>query len=203
MVTNFVFMGQGEPLYNWSSLSEAVGIMVGGMGFGHRRVTISTSGITPLIPKIASELGVNLAVSLHAPNDELRSQIMPINKTYPLSALIDACEGFIQGASCATRRVSFEYVMLRGVNDQASHARELANLVKHLPAHVNLIPFNPWPGSSYACSSPDVIDRFLQYLEERGLPTTVRRPRGQDIMAACGQLRSSLAEGKQPIKGAS
>lgn len=199
MVTNVVFMGQGEPLYNWRGVAAAAAVMAEGIGFGHRRITVSTSGITPLIPKVATELGVNLAVSLHAPTEPLRSQLMPINKTYPLRALMDACDQFIRAASCATRRVSFEYVMLREVNDHLEHAHELASLVRHLPAHVNLIPFNPWPGSSYARSSAEAIDQFLHALERRGIPATVRRPRGQDIMAACGQLRSQLAEGKQQM----
>lgn len=195
LVTNFVFMGQGEPLYNWRALSQAVAILTdprGGLGFGRGKITVSTSGVVPLIPRIASELGVNLAISLHAPTDELRTRIMPINKTYPLEGLMAACAQFIAHASCATRRISFEYVMLAGINDSPRQAHQLAQLIKHLPAHVNLIPFNPWPGAPYECSPSTAIDEFSRILEqERGIPTTVRRARGRDIMAACGQLKSS------------
>lgn len=194
MVTNFVFMGQGEPLYNFANVVSAVATITHpkGMAFGRGKVTISTSGIAPLIPKIATELGVNLAVSLHAPNEELRTRIMAINKTFSIQTLMAACRTFIEHASCATRRVSFEYVMLKDVNDRPSHARELARLVKHLPSHINLIPFNAWPGAAYSCSDPADIEAFKAILESWGIPVTVRRTRGQDIMAACGQLKSSL-----------
>lgn len=195
LVTNFVFMGQGEPLYNWKALSQAVAILTdtkGGLGVGRGKITVSTSGVAPLIPRIASELGVNLAISLHAPTDELRTSIMPINKTYSLEALMEACAQYIAHASCATRRISFEYVMLAGINDSPEQAHQLAHLVKHFPAHVNLIPFNPWPGAPYKCSPSTVIDEFSRILEqERGVPTTIRRARGRDIMAACGQLKSN------------
>jgi 23S rRNA (adenine2503-C2)-methyltransferase len=194
MITNFVFMGQGEPLYNFKNVSRAVLTLTGqenGLGFGKGKITISTSGIAPLIPKIASELGANLAVSLHAPNDELRTEIMPINKTFPLAVLMQACREFIELASCATRRVSFEYVMLKDVNDRPEHARQLVSLIKRLPAHINLIPFNQWPGASYQCSDYGTIRAFQDYLEQRGIPTTIRKARGRDIMAACGQLKSS------------
>lgn len=194
MVTNFVFMGQGEPLYNFGNVAGAVQTITHtkGMAFGHGRVTISTSGIVPLIPKIATQLGVNLAVSLHAPNDELRTRIMSINKMFPIRTLMAACKEFVDEASCATRRVSFEYVMLQGVNDHPDHAKELARLVRRLPAHINLIPFNAWPGAAYQCSSPADIEAFQQVLEGWGIAVTVRKTRGQDIMAACGQLKSSL-----------
>lgn len=193
LITNFVFMGQGEPLYNFKNLAKAVEIMTDpdGMGFGHGKITVSTSGIAPLIPKIASDLGVNLAVSLHSPNDALRTQIMPVNRTYPLNTLMRACEEFIEQASCATRRISFEYVMLQGINDGLKEALQLTKLVKHLPAHVNLIPFNPWPGSSFRCSSIETIKEFQEILQNRGIPTTIRKTRGVDIMAACGQLKSA------------
>lgn len=192
-ITNIVFMGQGEPLYNYRNVSKAVSILTdaSGIGFGRGRIVISTSGIAPLVPKVASEMAVNLAISLHAPNDELRSAIMPINKTYPLAILMQACQDYINESACATRRISFEYVMLRGVNDQESHARELFALIKHLPCHVNLIPFNPWPGSQYRTSYPDDISRFAKILEELRMPVTIRRTRGKDILAACGQLKSS------------
>lgn len=193
-VTNFVFMGQGEPLYNFKNLSKAISIMTdqaGGLGFGRGKVTVSTSGIAPLIPKIATELGVNLAVSLHAPNDPLRSRIMPINDTYPISALMNSIREFQDKASCATRRVSFEYVLLKDINDQQRHAEDLAILLKGIPSHVNLIPFNPWPGSPYECTPSKGIEIFRSTLERLGVPTTSRRTRGQDILAACGQLKSS------------
>lgn len=200
-VSNIVFMGQGEPLYNFRNLTKAISIMTDqrGLGFGRGKVTVSTSGIAPLIPKIATELGVNLAVSLHAPNDTLRSQIMPINNTYPLPILFSAIREFIEHASCATRRVSFEYVMLKGINDQSQHARQLAALLTGMPMHVNLIPFNSWPGVKYECTPMKTIEQFRGLLESLGIPTTIRKTRGQDIMAACGQLKS-LEQSKQTLR---
>lgn len=193
-ITNVVFMGQGEPLYNWRNVSAAVEVLTDprAFGLGHSKITISTSGIVPLIPKIATELGVCMAVSLHAPNDQLRSEIMSINKTYPLSALIEACKEFVAKASSATKRITFEYVMLDGVNDSLSCATELAALVTNNfdlhDAHVNLLPFNEWPNAPYKPSSPKTIELFRRVLEEARVSCTVRTPKGRDIMAACGQL---------------
>ncbi len=204
MVTNVVFMGQGEPLYNLRGVSKAIEIMTDpeGLAIAHGRVTVSTSGVAPAIPRVASEMGVNLAVSLHAPNDLLRSHIMAINKTYPLALLMEACTDFARLASCATRRISFEYVMLRDVNDSIGVARELVRLLRHLPCHVNLIPFNAWPGAPYECSPAATIEAFKEELTSSGLPTTVRRARGADIMAACGQLAGKGAVLKRGLDGA-
>ncbi|OZJ06270.1 hypothetical protein BZG36_00791 [Bifiguratus adelaidae] len=192
-LSNIVFMGQGEPLYNWRQVSKAVKLLTApkGVGLPKQRVTISTSGVVPLIPKIASELGVALAISLHATTNDLRDELVPLNKTYPLSMLLAACHDYIQSLPNRTR-ITFEYVMLDRVNDHPSQAKDLVRHVKGLPAHVNLIPFNPWPGSQYNTSTPDRIEQFARVIEEAGIPCTVRRPRGQDIMAACGQLKSSL-----------
>ncbi len=194
-ITNVVFMGQGEPLYNWRQVEKAVKILTDpkAIGLGKQKITISTSGIAPLIPKIASELGVNLAISLHAPNDELRSQIMPINQTYPLYTLMDACHQFIKLSPSATRRITFEYVMLKGVNDAISHAEQMSALLKGFDyddVHFNLLPFNRWPGAIYEPSSLQSIETFKATLQSLGLKATVRTPKGRDIMAACGQLKA-------------
>lgn len=199
LITNFVFMGQGEPLLNFRNLKAAVAALSDphGLAISRNKITVSTSGIVPLMPKVATELGVNLAISLHAPNEELRSELMPINKSYSLRSLIDACKEFSEAASCATRRVSFEYTMLDSINDQPLHAKQLAELITGLPAHVNLIPFNPWPGSPYKSSPRARIEKFQADLIARGIPTNVRKTRGQDILAACGQLKSSIASKQQ------
>lgn len=193
-ITNIVFMGQGEPLYNWRNVAAAVDILTDehGIGMGKGRVTISTSGIAPLIPKVAEELGVNLAISLHAPTDALRTSIMAINKSYPIPVLMEACREFVAKAPAQTRRLTFEYVMLEGVNDGDTCADDLtallsANLAKE-DVHVNLLPFNAWPGAPYTCSPLDRIAAFRERLEVAGVPCTVRIPKGRDIMAACGQL---------------
>lgn len=193
-ITNIVFMGQGEPLANWSALREAVKILTdesGGMGLGRQRVTISTSGLVPRIPKVAEELGVRLAISLHAPTDELRSRLMPIAKTWPLEHLIEACRRFVTASpSKRTRRITFEYVMLEGVNDDPDRFPvELAALLRGIPSVVNLIPFNPWKGSLFRSSSEATVQAFQQQLLRLGMDCTVRQNRGRDIMAACGQLK--------------
>jgi len=201
-ITNVVFMGQGEPLYNWRNVAAAVEILTDpkGLGLGHSKVTISTSGIAPLIPKIGSELGVGLAISLHAPNDSLRSRLMAINNTYPLPVLMESCKAFLEASPAATRRISFEYVMLRGLNDSSDLAAELSALLKSnfdpQHVHVNLLPFNEWPGAPYKCSPVSVIEAFKNILTLRGIACTVRTPKGRDIMAACGQLsaNSQLSE---------
>jgi len=201
IVSNVVFMGQGEPLYNYRNVRKAVQILTHaeGLAMPRRRVTVSTSGVAPLIPRLASELGVQLAISLHAPNDETRSRIMGINRQFPLRALLASCRDYAAamraaGAPSRALRITFEYVMLRGVNDQPGHAKQLATLLAQLPALVNLIPFNPWPGSQFQCSSLETIDTFARALSSAGLQVTVRTPRGRDILAACGQLRSSREE---------
>ncbi|KAL0091333.1 radical SAM enzyme, Cfr family [Phycomyces blakesleeanus] len=197
-VSNMVFMGQGEPLYNWRHVSKAIRILTDpqGLGWSKSKITVSTSGVVPLIPKIASELGVSLAISLHATNNELRDVLVPLNKTFPLEMVLDACKSYANLMGNNGRRITFEYVMLDGVNDSIAEARTLVKLLKQLPAHVNLIPFNPWPGSNYLTSKPQQIEDFAQVVLRGGLHCTVRRPRGQDIMAACGQLKSSMTQKK-------
>ncbi|KAI8578568.1 hypothetical protein K450DRAFT_246406 [Umbelopsis ramanniana AG] len=192
-LTNLVFMGQGEPLYNWRNTSKAVSILThtNGLAIPKPKITISTSGVAPLIPKVASDLGVSLAISLHATRNATRDQIVPLNKTYPIAVVLDACKQYVRLLGKRRNRITFEYVMLRGVNDSVMEARELVKLLKELPAHVNLIPWNPWPGSVYETSTSEQIDRFAAVVMEGNVPCTVRRPRGQDIMAACGQLKST------------
>ncbi|KAI8376047.1 ribosomal RNA large subunit methyltransferase N [Radiomyces spectabilis] len=196
IVSNAVFMGQGEPGYNWRNVSKAIKILTDpqGLDWSKHKITISTSGVAPVIPKIASELGVSLAISLHATNNQLRNELVPLNKTYPLDTVLAACREYAANMGKKGRRITFEYVMLRGVNDSAGEARELVRLLKQLPAHVNLIPFNPWPGSGYQSSTAEQVQRFANIVMEGGIHCTVRRPRGQDILAACGQLKSSLIQ---------
>jgi 23S rRNA (adenine2503-C2)-methyltransferase len=189
-LTNIVFMGMGEPLYNMDHVANSIDIICDpeGLGFGRRRITLSTSGVVPEIVKAGERTSAMLAISLHAANDELRSQIMPINKKYPLAQLMDACRAY-PGLS-NSKRITFEYVMLKGINDQPKHAKQLINLLRGIPAKVNLIPFNPWPGSDYACSDWEVIEAFADRVNAAGYASPIRTPRGRDILAACGQLRS-------------
>jgi 23S rRNA (adenine2503-C2)-methyltransferase len=189
-LTNIVLMGMGEPLYNFDAVKKAMLIAMAGDGLalGKRRITLSTSGVVPDIKRCGEELRVNLAISLHAANDDTRSEIMPINKKYPLKDLMDACRTY-PGVSNA-RRITFEYVMLKGINDSASDARELVKLVKGIPCKFNLIPFNPWPGTPYECSDPETIEHFQEILAAAGLTCPIRTPRGRDILAACGQLKT-------------
>ncbi len=190
LLSNIVMMGMGEPLYNYENVAKALKIIMDGEGIGisKRRITLSTSGVVPMMAQAGAELGVNLAISLHAVTDEVRSQIMPINKKYPLKDLMAACRDY-PGASNA-RRITFEYVMLKGVNDSLADARQLLRLVKGLPAKFNLIPFNPWPGSEYECSSMKDIRAFSDFIQDNGYSAPIRKSRGSDILAACGQLRS-------------
>jgi 23S rRNA (adenine2503-C2)-methyltransferase len=189
-LTNIVFMGMGEPLYNTDNVCDAVDLMSDetGLSIGRRRVTVSTSGVVPDIGPMGARTNAMLAISLHAANDVLRTQIMPINKKYPLKELMQACRDY-PGLSNA-RRITFEYVMLKGINDTPKHARELITLLQGIPAKVNLIPFNPWPGSDYECSDWETIERFGQIVNKSGLAAPIRTPRGRDILAACGQLKS-------------
>ena len=189
-LTNIVFMGMGEPLYNTEAVCQAVDIMSNetGLSIGRRRVTVSTSGVVPEIAHVGRRTGAMLAISLHAANDALREKIMPINRKYPLAELIQACRDY-PGLSNA-RRITFEYVMLKGINDTAKHARELITLLQGIPAKVNLIPFNPWPGSDYECSDWETIEKFGVIVNKSGLAAPIRTPRGRDILAACGQLKS-------------
>jgi len=189
-VSNIVFMGMGEPLYNFDNVREAIGVLSDGEGLSlsKRRITVSTSGVVPQIPTLGDEAGTMLAISLHAVRDELRNTLVPLNKKYPIDELLEACRNY-PGLSNA-RRITFEYVMLKGVNDSPADARELVRLLKGIPAKINLIPFNPWPGTQYECSDWDVIERFSDIVFHAGYASPVRTPRGRDILAACGQLKS-------------
>ena len=189
-ITNIVLMGMGEPLYNFDNVKAAMLMAADGDGlsFSKRRITLSTSGVVPEIPRWGREVGTMLAISLHAVTDELRDELVPINRRYPITQLLDACRAY-PGLNNA-RRITFEYVMLKGVNDSPADARELVRLLYGIPAKINLIPFNPWPGSRYECSSWPVIERFAEIVNEAGYASPVRTPRGRDILAACGQLRS-------------
>ncbi len=183
-ITNLVFMGMGEPLYNYENVAKAIQIIKDGEGLGisRRKITLSTAGVVPMMERCGHELGVNLAVSLHAVTDEIRDEIVPINRKYPLAELIAACRAY-PGVHNA-RRITFEYVMLKGVNDSDADARQLVRLLDGIPAKTNLIPFNPWPGAPFECSEPERIERFAQILNHAGLAAPVRTPRGQDISAA-------------------
>jgi len=190
-VTNIVVMGMGEPLYNFEAVRDALLIVAdsGGIAISKRRITLSTSGVAPLIARVGTEIGCMLAVSLHAVRDELRNELVPINRKYPIARLLEACRNY-PGLSNA-RRITFEYVMLKGVNDSLADAKALVRLLQGIPAKINLIPFNPWPGTSYACSDWEQIERFSQVVFDAGYASPVRTPRGRDILAACGQLKSA------------
>ena len=193
MLSNIVMMGMGEPLYNFDNVRDALKIVMDGDGLGlsRRRITLSTSGVVPMMARAGAEIGVNLAVSLHAVTKEVRDEIVPLNRKYGIEELLQACADY-PGANNA-RRITFEYVMLKDKNDSDEDARELVRLIKKykLPAKVNLIPFNPWPGAEYECSTPERVQRFSDLVYEGGISAPVRRPRGRDIMAACGQLKSA------------
>ncbi|MCB9992167.1 MAG: 23S rRNA (adenine(2503)-C(2))-methyltransferase RlmN [Hyphomicrobiaceae bacterium] len=189
-ITNIVMMGMGEPLYNFDNVKKALLIASDGDGISlsKRRITLSTSGVVPEIRRTGDEIGVMLAISLHAVRDDLRNELVPINKKWPLAELLEACRTY-PGVSNA-RRITFEYVMLKGVNDSDADARELVRLLAKIPAKINLIPFNPWPGSPYECSDWDRIESFADIVNRAGYASPVRTPRGRDIFAACGQLKS-------------
>ena len=201
MLTNIVMMGMGEPLYNFDNVRDALKIVMDGDGLGlsKRRITLSTSGVVPMMDRCGEEIGVNLAVSLHAVTKEIRDEIVPLNRKYGIEELLQACADY-PGANNA-RRITFEYVMLKDKNDSDEHARELVRLIRHyrLPAKVNLIPFNPWPGAPYECSTPERIRAFSNIIFEAGISAPVRTPRGRDIDAACGQLKTA-AEKKRASK---
>jgi 23S rRNA (adenine2503-C2)-methyltransferase len=190
-VTNIVLMGMGEPLYNYKNVAAALKIVMDGEGLSisRRKITLSTAGVVPMIRRCGAELAVNLAVSLHAVRDDIRDCLVPLNRKYPIAELLDACRSY-PGASNA-RRITFEYVMLKGINDSPSDARELVRLVAGIPAKVNLIPFNPWPGAPYECSPDAAIKAFSDIVFAAGYSAPVRTPRGRDILAACGQLKSA------------
>jgi 23S rRNA (adenine2503-C2)-methyltransferase len=193
LLTNIVMMGMGEPLYNFENVRDALKIVMDGEGLAlsKRRITLSTSGVVPLMARAGEEIGVNLAVSLHAVTKEVRDELVPLNRKYGIPELLAACAAY-PGANNA-RRITFEYVMLKGRNDSEADARELVRLIRQyrLPAKVNLIPFNPWPGATYECSDEATITRFSEIVFEAGISAPVRTPRGRDIMAACGQLKSA------------
>lgn len=201
LITNIVVMGMGEPLFNFENVVKALRIVMDpeGIAISKRRITLSTSGVVPMIKQVGETLGVKLAVSLHAATDEVRDILVPINKKYPIEELLRACREY-PGADNA-RRITFEYVMLKGVNDSPSDARALVRLVSGIPAKFNLIPFNPWPGAPFECSSISTMTRFAAILNDAGYSAPIRVPRGRDIMAACGQLRSaSKREGSTRLK---
>ncbi len=202
-LTNIVLMGMGEPLFNYENVSTAVRTIMSGEGvaISKRRITLSTSGVVPEISRCGEELGVNLAISLHATRDDLRNELVPINRKYPLAKLVDACRNY-PGLSNA-RRITWEYVMLDGINDSDDDCRALLALIKGIPSKLNLIPFNPWPGSPYKCSPDDRIEAFAKRALNAGYASPIRTPRGRDILAACGQLKSESQRARQRKTGIS
>jgi 23S rRNA (adenine2503-C2)-methyltransferase len=202
LVSNIVMMGMGEPLFNYENVARALKIVMDheGISLSKRRITLSTSGVVPMMERCGKELAVNLAVSLHAVNDELRNEIVPINRKWPIAELMQACRNY--PAASNARRITFEYVMLKGVNDSLADARELVRLIRGIPAKVNLIPFNPWPGSPYECSTREQIKAFADIVNDAGYASPVRTPRGRDILAACGQLKTeSERKGRVSLNG--
>jgi 23S rRNA (adenine2503-C2)-methyltransferase len=191
MISNIVLMGMGEPLYNYDNVAKALRIVMDqeGIGISRRRITLSTSGVVPEIARVGEDLGVGLAISLHAVRDDLRDELVPLNRKYPIKDLLNACRRY--PTSSNARRITFEYVMLKGVNDTPADARELVRLLQGIPAKVNLIPFNAWPGAPYECSDEAAIAAFVEIVNNAGYSSPIRTPRGRDIMAACGQLKSA------------
>jgi len=197
MITNIVVMGMGEPLFNYDNVAEALKIIMAddGIGISKRRITLSTSGVVPMIRRCGAELGVNLAISLHAVHDDLRDELVPINRKYPIAELLQACREYPTAGN--SRRITFEYILLKGINDSEADAFELARLVKGIPAKFNLIPFNPWPGAPYESTPPGQCKRFADIINDAGYSAPIRQPRGRDILAACGQLRSESQRPKR------
>ena len=201
LLTSKVLMGMGEPLFNYDNVKKAIEIIMdhSGISLSRRRITLSTSGIVPEIKKCGDDLGVNLAISLHATNDNLRNELVPINKKYDIKQLLDAVRSYARISNA--RRVTWEYVMLKGVNDTAQDAKNLVKLIKGIPSKINLIPFNQWPCSPYECSEEDSINNFAKIIMKAGYASPIRTPRGRDVMAACGQLKSlSIKQKKLNIK---
>jgi 23S rRNA (adenine2503-C2)-methyltransferase len=194
VITNVVMMGMGEPLLNFDNVVKAMNLMLDDFAYGlsKRRVTLSTAGVVPALDRLKDECDVALAVSLHATTDELRDELVPINKKYPIKELLDACRRYVDREG--RRKITFEYVMLKGVNDQPIHAKELVKLMKGIPAKINLIPFNPFPDSPYQCSDAKTIDRFREVLYHAGMTVITRKTRGEDIDAACGQLAGKVKD---------
>ncbi|GBQ27055.1 iron-sulfur cluster redox enzyme [Acetobacter estunensis NRIC 0472] len=199
LLSTIVLMGMGEPLYNYENVAKAMRIIMDGEGIGlsRRRITLSTSGVVPLMDRCGDELGINLAVSLHAVRDDLRDEIVPLNRKYPIAEVLAACRRY--PAASNARRITFEYIMLRGINDSEADARELVRLIRGIPAKVNLIPFNPWPGSEYKPSTREQLAKFAQIVMDAGFASPIRMPRGRDILAACGQLKTA-SERARPIR---
>lgn len=197
MLSNIVLMGMGEPLFNYDNVAKAMKIVMdeGGIAIGKRKITLSTSGVVPMIKRCGEELGVNLAISLHAVTDDVRDVLVPLNKKYPIRELLQACRDY--PAASNARRITFEYVMLKGVNDSLADARALVKLLEGIPAKINLLPYNPWPGSPYECSDEATIQKFGDFVNNAGYASPVRTPRGRDIMAACGQLKSASKREKK------
>jgi 23S rRNA (adenine2503-C2)-methyltransferase len=191
LLTNIVMMGMGEPLYNFDNVRDALKLVMDGDGLAlsKRRITLSTSGVIPQMARCGEEIGVNLAVSLHAVTKDVRDEIVPINKKYGIEDLLQACADYPRASNA--RRITFEYVMLKGVNDSLADAKALVKLLKGIPAKINLIPFNPWPGTAYECSDWGQIEKFSEIIFNAGYASPVRTPRGRDILAACGQLKSA------------
>jgi 23S rRNA (adenine2503-C2)-methyltransferase len=200
-ITNVVLMGMGEPLYNFENVKEAMEVAADGEGLSlsKRRITLSTSGVVPEIRRWGEEAGTMLAISLHAVRDELRDELVPINRKHPIAELMEACRTY-PGVS-NPRRITFEYVMLKGVNDSIADARALVKLLAGIPAKINLIPFNPWPGTKYECSDWETIERFAEVVNKAGYASPVRTPRGRDILAACGQLKSESVKLRASERG--
>jgi len=200
-LTNIVLMGMGEPLYNFDNVAAAVKIVMDpeGLSISRRKITLSTAGVVPMIRRCGAELAVNLAISLHAVRDDIRDRLVPLNRKYPIAELLAACRDY-PGASNA-RRITFEYVMLKGVNDSPADARELVRLIADIPAKVNLIPFNPWPGAPFECSPDAAIAAFSDIVFAAGYSAPVRTPRGRDILAACGQLKSASVKLRRSERG--
>jgi 23S rRNA (adenine2503-C2)-methyltransferase len=200
-LTNIVLMGMGEPLYNYDNVAKAIKIAMDheGLSVSKRKITLSTAGVAPMIERVGAELAVNLAISLHAVTDELRDRLVPLNKKYPLKELLEACRNYPSLSNA--RRITFEYVMLKGVNDSPAEARALVKLLEGIPAKVNLIPFNPWPGAPFECSTEEAITAFGDIVNAAGYASPVRTPRGRDILAACGQLKSASVKQKASERG--
>ena len=201
LLTNIVFMGMGEPLYNLDNVDAAIGVIADGDGLSisRRRTTVSTAGVAPKIPELGERTGAMLAISLHATNDDLRNELVPLNRKYPLAELFDAIRRYPSLGNA--KRVTFEYVMLKGVNDTLAEAKALVKLLAGVPSKINLIPFNPWPGTRYECSDWPVIEAFAEVLNRAGYASPIRTPRGRDILAACGQLRSESVKVRASARG--
>ena len=201
-ISNLVMMGMGEPLYNLDNVAAGLRIAMDneGIAISRRRITLSTSGVVPMIERCGAELGVQLAVSLHAVRDELRDELVPINRKHPIAELLEACRAYPDASNA--RRITFEYVLLKGVNDSPADAKELVRLIAGIPAKVNLIPFNPWPGAPFECSEPEAIEAFATIVNRAGYSAPVRTPRGRDILAACGQLKSASVRARGQKTGA-